>query len=283
MVNVTWLEVAPPVMSAIAAVCATIAAFGSSRVSREAKKLSEQSALATHHRSAAETLTDAAEMLQAGLELFRKHADDVSLRWSSEIGKYNHRDLGGTDPRPLRHVVANASEMLVAHGSENGKNWRSARRRMYSIISNGVGEFSEAEYRCLLDRADKTYFDFESTLGPPSQLKPITGSSAFRWTMYQLTRRVSADEWRKIWRQAWAANGRLSKFRAEHEAIKPLLNSSILSLKSERAKLKHSVFPLEANPSLLAKYKKIETTLEVLLEDCDLDLWDTRQIPTKKT
>ncbi|MEH6470442.1 MAG: hypothetical protein V7752_04260 [Halopseudomonas sp.] len=268
------LDVVPSVMSAIATAGAAIAAFGSVRVSREAKKIAQQSALAVHHGSAANALSEAVETLDKMLEPFSDLAYEVWEGWSREIESLDHRDAGGSNPRPMRHVLTNASEMLVEHGSARGTNYRHAERSMFSIVRQGIDTLSDSEYDRLLRRGDGEYCDFESVFGPPPLKKSITTSPAFRWAIYQLNRRINIDDWLNIWTGSWVKNGWLNRYCEEHKKIKPTLKSVLTLLKSERAKLAHSVFPLEANPSLSLKYDKVLEVLEVLIEDCGLEIWE---------
>lgn len=271
MNNINWLDAVPSIMSAIASVGAALAAFGSLRVSREAKLVAEQSALAIQHGSAALVLTDAVENLMKSTETFAEFAYQTWEKWPSEIQALDYWQAGGSNPRPLRHVLTNASEMLVKHGTRQGIRYRNAQRSMYSIVLEGVNDLNDAEYGNLLRRADGKYCNFEGVFGEPSINRSIATAPAFRWACYQLTRRIDEKSWYEIWEKAWLENGWLNKFRSEHREIKPALEAIITSLKSEKAKLKHSVFPLESNPSLCLKFDDLLGVVEVLLEDCSLD------------
>lgn len=266
-------DAVPSIMSAIAAVAAAYAALGSLRVSRESKLIAEQSALAVHHGTAAIALTTAARTLIASTETYYEIAYNAWSEWPSEIEamQLDHRSAGGSNPRPLRHVLSDASEMLVKHGIKQSKTLRHAQRSMYKIVRDGVYNLNDVEYEKLLKKADGSYSDFEGIFGAPSARKSITNSTAFRWAYYQLNRRIEHESWRKIWKQAWLENGSIYKFRFEHSNIKLILESIISSLKLERDKLSHSVFPLESNPSLCLKYDDFLEVVEVLLDDCSLD------------
>lgn len=266
-----WFDVVPSIMSAVASVGAAFAAFGSLRVSREAKLVAEQSALASHHASAAITLTNAIEQLKKTTETFSDCAQRTWEEWPSEIERRDHRKAGGTNPRPLRHVLTNASEMLVKHATRQRRTLKYAQRTMFAIIRDGLSDLNDAEYEELLSRADGGYHDFEVIFGEPSTSKSIDTAPAFRWACYQLSRRIDEDSWYEIWKNAWLTNGWLTKFRSEQCMIKPTLELILSSLNSEKAKLAHSVFPLESNPSLYYKYEELAGVVEVLLEDCSLD------------
>lgn len=84
MSKLKWLDLVPSIMSAVASLAAAYAAFASLRVSREAKLLAKQSALATYHDEAAKTLSDATERLKKLPKfsrnwLIKKHA------WSGQV------------------------------------------------------------------------------------------------------------------------------------------------------------------------------------------------------
>jgi hypothetical protein len=269
-----WIQIAPSALAAIATFAAAIAAFGSLKVSRESKLVAQQSALAVHHGPAANSLTDALETIAKELVPLSEYAFDVWVEWAREIEKYNCLRAGGSDPRPLRHVLTNASEMLERHASKNGKDYSRSHRAIFTIVRNGMGETSGSEYKRLLKKADRTYFGFEAVFGAPQLDKPISSSNAFRWAYYQLTHRVIIDNWRDTWAKAWQDNGWLLNYCGEFERVKPILRATFESLKVEKAKLEHSVFPLEANPSLSHKYSWTLGVLESLLESGGLDLFD---------
>lgn len=268
-----WIELVPSGLSAIAAVAAAIAAFGSLKVSKDSKDVAKQSALAVHHGNAASTLTEVRSALAQDLESLSSLADAVCVAWASEIETNSSPEAGGTDPRPLRHVLSNGSEMLAWHASGRGKSYRDSGRSIYSIVRDGIGQISESEYRYLLNKADGTYSSFEATFGAPSLNKQIKSSLAFRWVYYQLVKRVSVDAWSEIWSEAWRAGGCLAEFRAESESVNPLILSSLARLKQERDRLEHTVFPLDRNPELHRRYCRAIDILEGVFED-GFGLWE---------
>lgn len=272
MDKMNWFDLIPSIMSAVASVGAAFAAFGSLRVSRESKLVAEQSALAIHHSGAAIALTGAVEKLIESTEAFSKFAYCTWSEWPREIEALDCWEAGGSNPRPLRHVLTDASEMLVKHGTRQRKSYRHVARSMFSIVRDGVDNLNDGEYEKLLKRADGEYSDFEGIFGATSIKKNIAATPAFRWACYQLNRRIEKEKWCEIWEKAWNANGWLNKFRSEHGKIKPAFETILASLKSEKAKLEHSVFPLESNPSLCLKYDEVLGIVEVLLGDCGLEM-----------
>jgi len=267
-----WIEIAPSALSSIAALAAAIAAFGSLKVSRESKLIAEKSALAAHHGSAATLLSETLKTTTKNLQPLNEQALGAWTIWPREIERYDHRPSGGKDPRPLRHVLVNASEMLERHGSAHRRGYKCTRGRIFSVISNGMGEISESEYNGFLRKADCSPDQFENIFGQPRLDRPITSASAFRWCYYQLIRRVEINDWRTTWNTAWITNGWLKKYCDAHQMVKPVVKSALDSLDSERKKLEHSVFPLEANPALLKKYDQAMSILEELLDFGDLDI-----------
>lgn len=267
-----WFEIAPSILSAIATAAAAFAAFSSLKISRESKMVAERSALAIQHGEAAKTLTTTLENLSRELSDFSEIAYDLHSSWPREIEEFDCRSAGGLNPRPLRHVLINAGEMLERHATKNGVNYNHTHRAMFHTIRNGMGEFSETEFENLLQRVDGTYAEFEEVLGKPLSNKPINNSSAFRWAHYQLERRLTTENWRTIWRKAWTENGYLSNYRREYEKVLPALRESFVSIKREKDLLAHSVYPLEANLELFNKYKWTLEILQSLIESDYLDL-----------
>lgn len=265
------LESIPSIMSAIASAAAAIAAFQSLKISRDAKALAAKSALAVHHADATRVLNEAIEKLRVCIHEFSEIAHTVSIEWPREIEKLDNRSAGGMNPRPLRHVLSDASGMLVKHGSKEGKMYKHAARSVYAIVRDGVDELNEVEYDEFLDIADGDYNDFETTFGTVTAHKSILISPAFRWAYTQLVRRVNRNEWLKVWTDAWGSKGWIYKFRIEHCKIQPTLTSITTSLKSEKRRLQHSVFPLESNPSLAKKFDSTIDVLEALSEGCSLN------------
>lgn len=274
MKAMNWFDLVPSVMSALASLGSAVAAFWALRISKQAQSASEQSALAIHHGSAAVALSNAVDELKINVENFSDLAYDTWSTWSWEIEKLDHREAGGKNPRPLRHVLTDSSEMLVGHaiGKSHGPRFVHAVRKMFAIIRDGVPSLSEKEYESLLIQADGEYADFSSTFGSPSLREAITHSPAFRWAIYQIQRRISDQELCEFWNGAWKEDGRLKQLQAAHERIKPSLQSVLTMLKSEKAKLAHTVFPLEMNPSLYAKYVRLLDVVEVLSDDCGLNM-----------
>lgn len=271
---VDLMDSVPSALSAVASIAAAVAAWGSLRVSRESKRIAEQGALAVHHGSASSALSDGLERVAKDSEEFSSLALDVWAQWARDIEQYELEDTGGSDPRPLRHVLANGSEMLVKHATKDGKNYRHAHRSILSIIRNGMGKTSEEEYQKLLKKADGTYLGADSVFGTPRTDKDISSSLAFRWVYYQLIHRVENNSWLEVWKNAWSDGGWLTQYRDEFKRVQPVLKNTLESLKTEKAKLLHSVFPLDANDSLNRKYGQAIGTLEGLLKVGELDLFE---------
>ncbi|GAA0842918.1 hypothetical protein GCM10009113_11860 [Marinobacter szutsaonensis] len=269
-----WMDFAPSALSAFAGVAAAIAAFNSLRVSRESKVIAEQSALAIHHGEASRKLADVLETVSIQARKLHQCSIDVWTRWPREVERFDHREAGGTDPRPLRHVLSNAGEMLERHSTNYGKYYDRARHDIFSVIRNGMGQLSDSEYRTLLKVADRTYVDFESTFGMPDRRTSISKSSAFRWAYYQLDRRVSGEEWGQIWAKAWEPGGRLKRFRDEFEQLKPTLERELEVLQVERKRLQYTVFPLDRNQALHHDYHRAIGILDGLVDVVELDLFD---------
>lgn len=274
MNQVELLDFVPSVMSAIAAVAAAVAAIVALSVSRKANALSEKSILAMHHHSAVLELSNSIDKILKSTRNLSEISYDLWADWAREIESKDDRAKGGSNPRPLRHVLVNGTEMLVKHGALKGKWYRRAQHSMFSIVRDGVGSLNEVEYGDLLKKADGTYGDFESTFGSPQENKNISESKAFRWVCHQLERRVSPDSWREVWGEAWLADGWVSRYRAEFSKAKPILEQTLSSLRQEKSKVEYSVLPLASNPALYEKYEMVLAELEVLLDDCDLGLME---------
>ncbi len=274
MTKVELLNFIASSMSAIAAIAASVAAIVALRISRKANALSEKSNLATHHQTAALVLSKSIDEMHRSTRDLARTSYDLWADWPRTIESKDDRSRGGLNPRPLRHVLSNGSEMLLRHGASKGKWFQRAQRSMFSIIRDGVCDLSDSEYEVLLKKADHCYSDFEGVLGRPSQNKKIVESDAFRWVCHQLARRVTPDDWRNVWAEAWLPDGFIGRYQSEYSKVRPILEKILLSLSQERNNIQHSVFPLASNPILNNKYEKVVTELEVLLEDCDLALME---------
>lgn len=265
----SWLDIVPAFMSAIASLAAAVAAFFSLRISKQSISVAEHSALAVHHSSASLEYSKIVNSLCEATRDYSEFSYKVWADWAREIEKSDNYELGGVDPRPLRHVLSNGSEMLANYGTHRNSFGRSAGRSILSVIRNGVADLDEAEYQKLLKKADGSYTDFESVFGIPSQSESITSAPAFRWVCHQMSKRVSGKDWVSIWKSAWLEGGFLNRYNVEYLKIKPVLNNARESLKAEKAKLAHSVFPLESNLELSKKYNEIIKVLDELIDECN--------------
>jgi hypothetical protein len=269
-----WLDVAPSALSAVAGVAAAFAAFNSLKVSRESQSIAEQSALATHHGEASRKLADVSETVACQAKVLYECSMAVWTGWPREVERSSHRGSGGADPRPFRHVLVNAGEMLERHSTNDGRQYHQARHAIFSVVRNGMGQLSDIEYRKLLKVADHTFVDFESTFGAPRRDVRITESLAFRWAYYQLERRVGGEEWDQIWANAWISGGWLKRYRDAFQQLKPTLERELELLRVERKRLQYTVFPLDRNAPLHRDYLRTIGILEGLVDIVDFDLFD---------
>lgn len=267
-----WLVTISAMLSAIASIAAAIAAFISLRVSKHSIAISESSALAEHHLSASSKYSEVVKELNDISREFSSFNMDLMVNWASEIECKDHRSNGGQNPRPLRHVISNGSEMLSNYGANNSC-WgtRSASRAMLSIIRNGIDDITDDEYSRLLNIADGQYNDFEIIFGNIAKYQDIAKYPAFRWVYYQLMKRVSDDDWSNIWNEAWLENGWLNKYKIEYLKIKDIFENARRLLKKEREKLAHSSLPLNCNFTLNGKYIEILETIDNILDDCNIE------------
>ncbi|CAH9054171.1 hypothetical protein PSECIP111951_00978 [Pseudoalteromonas holothuriae] len=271
MDKVGLLNAIPPIMSVIASAGAAIAAFGSLKVSKEAKELSKQSALAIHHNEAAITISNITNGLPVNMRNFIEIADELYFEWPKEFESIDDRSLGGDNPRPIRHVFTNASEMLVNHSTIRTRySISSIKRSMSTIFHGNLYNLTEDEYIYLLKKADGKYCDFEGIFGTPEHNCDLGHSKAFRWACYQLSKRISDEQYLSCWKYSWSQNGFISRYEHEHSKVVPLLTSMLNKLQREQEKLAHSVFPLETNPSLISKYEVIQSKIEALIKDCNV-------------
>ena len=263
LTNINWFDVVPSTMSAIAAIAASVAAFYSLRVSKQSIEIAESTALANHHHSATlryyETIQ---EVYKASKEL-NEVCYHLYVDWASQIENYDHRLKGGKNPRPLRHVIGNAKDMLVSHSTR----YHRLSDGIFSTVVGGMGEISNIEYQKLLKKADNTYHNFEETFGIPSKSSPINSADAFRWTYYQMIKRVSTEDWGKVWKHAWSEKGWVTKYCNEYDKAKSTFEKASKQLQDEKAKLSHTPLPLERNVVLHKKYSEAFTMLQ-RLEDC---------------
>lgn len=211
-----WFEFVPASLSAIATVAAAVAAFFSLRVSKQAIRISESSALASHHQSASIKYTTLVQELLEASSGFSEICYGMWVDWPKELEVMDDSGRGGTNPRPLRHVVSDSSEMLANYGSKSHPGGRVSSSALLSVVRHGLPDLSEEEYLKLLDRADGEYQSFESTFGATGSSRNIETSPAFRWGCYQLLRRVEPEDWSTVWKDAWLPNGWIDRYKTEY-------------------------------------------------------------------
>ncbi|EPW4778966.1 hypothetical protein ACWLRU_004467 [Vibrio parahaemolyticus] len=267
-----WFEVIPSSMSAVASVAAAVAAIASWRVSRRATSLAESTALATHHSAVTLVYVQEVKQLNELVSGLDDLAFEITSTWPKQLQRFDNSELGGVDPRPLRHVLHNGYELLADYATDCKNRMGSASRVILSPIRNGMGSISEDEYNKLLKRVDGTACSFEATLGKPSKFKSITSVPAFRWVYYQLLKRVESEDWRRVWKEAWLEGRYLDQYKSVLGRIKPELVGSRDRLRNEKEKLMHTAFPIEKNFNLSEKYDQLLGALDCLIEDCDAEL-----------
>ncbi|HHC6542763.1 TPA: hypothetical protein ACN32W_004473 [Vibrio parahaemolyticus] len=267
-----WFEVIPSSMSAVASVAAAVAAIASWRVSRRATSIAESTALATHHSAATLVYVHEVKQLNELVSELDKLAFEITSTWSKQLQRFDKPERGGSDPRPLRHVLHNGYELLVEFALDNKKQKGRGSREILSPIRNGMGSINEDEYKKLLQKMDGTTCSFEATLGSPSKSKGITSSPAFRWVYYQLLKRVDSQDWRSVWKEAWLEDSYLNQYKSVFARIKPELVGSRERLRNEKEKLIHTAFPIEKNLNLSEQYNQLLGALDCLIEDCDSEL-----------
>ncbi|QFI38790.1 hypothetical protein FR932_13485 [Moritella marina ATCC 15381] len=267
----SWFEIVPTFLSAIASIGAAIAAIISLRISKQAISISESNALASHHLSATLKYTELVKELQEASSALSEISFELWGKWTRDIECFDNYHRGGTNPRPLRHVLSNGSEMLANYGENNVRWGRSSSRAILSIIRFGICEFSEKEYEKFLKKADGEYQNFDEIFGKPKKSEDIGAAPAFRWACYQLNKRVGFEDWRKIWDKAWLENEWFYNYEAEYLKVKPIFERANELLKLEKSRLAHSAFPLNSNAALNQKYDQIFTIINHVIEDADSD------------
>lgn len=270
-----WVESLPAFLSTIASIAAAIAAFISLRISKQSINTTKENALAEYHKAASIAYAESVEKLDAVMNPFYDVAQQMNGVWARELEELDNYNLGGVNPRPLRHVISNGSEMLAYYSST--MNFRRT-QGIYSILSvmvSGMGNINDNEYHKLLKIADGSYTDFEHIFGKPSMAEPIASAQAFRWINYQMIKRVQPETWTNAWNDAWLDYGWVTKFLNEHSKVKSNLSVIHDSLKTEKNKLAHSLFPLEQNTKLHSKYTELLSIIESLINDCDLTRFET--------
>ena len=272
-----WLELIPSMLSAVASIGAAVAAFFSLSISKRSMSIAEQSALAVQHQSASLEYSKVVNNLYETTKDYSEVSYSIWINWAKEIEHKYNCNSGGVNPRPLRHVLTNGSEMLVNYATRGNSFGGAAGKAILSVMIEGINGLNEAEYQKLLEKADHCYSDFESVLGVPSKSRSITSAPAFRWVCYQINKRVKAKDLRKIWKEAWLEDGYLNEHKNEYLKIVPILVASRDSLKAEKAKLAHSAFPLESNTDLSKKYNEIIRILDDLLDSCNYEALEAYQ------
>lgn len=266
-----WLEVLPSFLSAGASVAAAVTAIVALKISRESKILATHSALATHHNSASSELTQAVEELKAPIKEISQYAYSCLVSWTTEIEKYDERSNVGDNPRPLRHVLFDSIKMLTNHAREMASGSGYSHTIMFDIVRNGGPQPVEGEFEKLMKIADHCYGSFESVFGKPSSNVRISNSEAFRWSFFQLSKRVALSNWIDNWNHAWNESGRIMHLEKMLKSLRPKFEKVRYSLLVEESKLANTVFPLHVNERLQSKYDALKKILDTLLIDSNLE------------
>lgn len=267
-----WLDFLPTFLSTISSIAAAYAAIVSLRISKQSILISKSNALAEHHKSASIKYAEVINHLNNTSRDFAALSYNLGIEWSRKIESFDNAEKGGKDPRPLRHVISNGSQMLANFAYHNRNNGiRSISKSILSVIRYGINDINQDEFQRLLRKADGQYMEFEGIFGDPKNSKSIASTNAFRWTYYQLVMRVTSAQWRKEWENAWLDNGLLTTFKSEYIKIKPMFETAHESLKNEITKIAHSALPLNYNSQLFEKYERILNILENLIDDCDIE------------
>ncbi|WP_209300309.1 hypothetical protein [Aliivibrio fischeri] len=269
-----WLDVIPTLLSAVASIAAAVAAFVSLRISKRSISIAESSALAIHHNSASLVYSNVVTNLGEICRDLSEFSLKLSIEWPKELESKDHYNLGGKNPRPLRHVISDGGNMLANYALNNQLWGSSGNQAIFSVIRHGVSGLNDSEYKRLLKKADGEYQSFEGIFGIPSKSSSIVSASAFRWVCYQLIKRVKVEDWKNIWEVAWFENGWLYNYQVEYLKIRPILQQAKISLKTEKLKLAHTSFPLDYNTELSRKYDEILKVIDYLLNDCNSELLD---------
>ncbi|CAM3215696.1 hypothetical protein [Vibrio diazotrophicus] len=266
------LETIPAFLSAVASIGAAIAAFISLRISKQAQSITELNALANHHASATTVYVEVVKELYDASESFQEIGYEMWSQWGRNIeNSYDKSSLGGNNPRPLRHVLSNGSEMLSNYALNNERWVRSTSDAIFSIIRFGMSRYSDAEYQKLLKKADGEYLDFEGVFGKPKLSEQIGDAPAFRWVCYQLNKRVTNEEWIAVWNKAWTKGDWFDKYEQEYLRIKPIFEHAKEKLEREKSKLSPSAFPLHCNSILERKYAQLIKIINHIIDDADIE------------
>lgn len=277
MLRIEWFEFGPALASTIAAAFSAIAAFITLNISRQSNKIAKDSALAAQHNALSMSLyLSKTETIEVTKDLNRASSDLLST-WLREIENLDSRTKGGEDPRPLRHVLNDGAKMLLEHSISSPGGLSCIEHNMNSILLNGVQGLDEEEFYALLKKADRTYTSFEERLGKPSITENISKSSAFRWICHQLSRRISGDNWVKLWKASWDNDGLISKYLAAYKKIAPTIDKIIKKMELEKGKIEHSALPLSSNPILQQKYDEFLEKIYALKDACSLDEMEIRK------
>jgi hypothetical protein len=125
------------------------------------------------------------------LEPLRRLSGRIKTDLPRASEAHDTRENGGSNPRPLRHVLDDTAELLCNH-SVIGRR-RAIAFDLYAVVRDCPLQQSDDEFSRLLKKADGKYSDFAAIFGEPDSDKPIFESPAFRWGLYQ-----SFDGWDQI-------------------------------------------------------------------------------------
>jgi len=273
MPEIDWWEFVPAIASAIASIAAAVAAIYSSKVARDTKKLSEQTALATHHQSAITILSETIKEFEKASTELAELGYTIRTNWAWKVERESNSPntkYAGENPRPIRHVLQNAANMLVNYAAKE-RRYETLHSELISGLRGGVGRLDDEEFEALLKKADHSYTDIELVFGEPSIYGEIGQSLSCKWVFDQLRRRVPAKSWSKMWQDAWLIDGELWKYEQKFNELLPTFIALREKLIKEKDRLSFSTLPLYLNTELFDRYRTTITLLTRLIEDCSLD------------
>ncbi|OOF21986.1 hypothetical protein [Salinivibrio sp. IB872] len=250
-------EFIPSVFSAVASGFAAVATWNSAKMSRESNRIAQHTAIADHHQTAISRYNEAINTLKDLTESLQKQAFGIHHDWPGEIEDY-FLDGIGSKPIYRRHLMSHANEILASHGIKNN-NWIS-NNHLDSIMSglqDRVNILTEEECEKYLSLNKGKTFPFEIPAQRASKYRRAIDTADFQFAYSSLIHRISEEQWLSIWRSTWVNDGRIGVYNRMFSEIEPRILSIRKQLENEERKLKHSVYPLDCNDVLNAKYQEL--------------------------
>ncbi|OOV88029.1 hypothetical protein [Oceanospirillum linum] len=261
------INLIPAGFSALATCFAAFATFKAYQVAKESKNIAEKSLIASEHEEAKDVFFESFSDFELMTSRLFNLGRDIREYWTRKFDLFDDKNSehAGEDPRPLRHVLSNAAEMLAKHSMARGRSDSYYFDYLIDVLNGDFGDLNLKEYYSLLERADGCYLGYESIFGEPKRDESIELSEAFRFSIYQLKYRTSTDDLRKFISDGWSRYGFLRLYYDEFIKCQIGFESIARSLTEQKNKLKFSYVKLDDNVDLSANMERLARCVSLVL------------------